>query len=198
MTIRRRPWHERPGRFSRAAKITRVTARLETILADVRVAVEDWPKMRAAAVDILDGLRAHPPQLPLEDVKEAEAFLEWVNDDHFTFLGYREYDHVGTGKNQKLKAAPGALGVLRDGERSIFERWTDNEPLPRDIRAFMRQPQLLMLTKANQADVVFMKTLLEAGKVTPVIDRHYPLSEVPEALRYLEEGHARGKVIITI
>ena len=43
-----------------------------------------------------------------------------------------------------------------------------------------------------------MKELLEAGKVKPVIDRCYPLSEVPEALRYLEEGHARGKVVITV
>ena len=50
----------------------------------------------------------------------------------------------------------------------------------------------------NQKDLVFMKELIEAGKVKPVIDRRYPLSEVAEALRYLEEGHARGKVIITV
>ncbi len=43
-----------------------------------------------------------------------------------------------------------------------------------------------------------MKELIEAGKVTPVIDRCYPLSEVPDAIRYLEEGHARGKIVITI
>ena len=43
-----------------------------------------------------------------------------------------------------------------------------------------------------------MKELLEAGKVKPVIDRCYPLSEVPEAFRYLEEGHAQGKVVITV
>jgi len=50
----------------------------------------------------------------------------------------------------------------------------------------------------NQKDLVFMKELLEAGKVVPVIDRRYPLSEVPEALRYLEEGHAQGKVVIVV
>ena len=55
-----------------------------------------------------------------------------------------------------------------------------------------------MITKPNQKDVGFMKELLEIGKVTPVIDRRYPLSEVAEALRYLEEGHARGKVVITV
>jgi NADPH:quinone reductase-like Zn-dependent oxidoreductase len=43
-----------------------------------------------------------------------------------------------------------------------------------------------------------LKEFLEAGKLTPVIDRTYPLSEVPEAIRYLEEGQARGKVVITV
>jgi len=50
----------------------------------------------------------------------------------------------------------------------------------------------------NQEDLVFIKGLLEAGDVVPVIDRQYPLNEVPEAFRYLEEGHARGKVVITV
>ncbi len=49
----------------------------------------------------------------------------------------------------------------------------------------------------NQVDLVFIKELVEAGKVVPVIDKRYPLSEVPEAIRYLEDVHARGKVIIT-
>jgi NADPH:quinone reductase-like Zn-dependent oxidoreductase len=52
--------------------------------------------------------------------------------------------------------------------------------------------------KTNQKDLDFMKELLEAGKVVPVIDRRYSLSEVPEALRYLGEGHAKGKVVITV
>ncbi len=53
-------------------------------------------------------------------------------------------------------------------------------------------------SKPNQKDLAFLKELLEAGKVVPVIDRRYQLSEVPDALRYLEEGHARGKVVITV
>jgi len=55
-----------------------------------------------------------------------------------------------------------------------------------------------MMARMNKKDLVFLKELLEAGKVVPVIDRRYPLSEVADALRYLEEGHARGKVIITV
>jgi len=56
----------------------------------------------------------------------------------------------------------------------------------------------ILTAKLSQKDLVFMKKLLEAGKVVPVIDRRYPLSQVPEAFRYLGEGHARGKVVITI
>jgi NADPH:quinone reductase-like Zn-dependent oxidoreductase len=52
--------------------------------------------------------------------------------------------------------------------------------------------------KPNQKDLVFMKDLLETGKVIPVIDRRYPLREVPEALRYIGEGHARGKVVVNM
>ena len=55
-----------------------------------------------------------------------------------------------------------------------------------------------LLAKPNQKDLAYMKGLLEASKVSPVIDRYYPLSEVPAALRYLEGGHAKGKVIITM
>jgi len=51
---------------------------------------------------------------------------------------------------------------------------------------------------SNEKDLVFMKELLEAGKVVPVIDRTYPLSEVAEALRYYGEGHSRGKVVISV
>ncbi len=60
------------------------------------------------------------------------------------------------------------------------------------------QRMRFFITKPNQKDLVFIKELLEAGKVVPVIDRRYPLSETAEALRYLEEGHARGKVVITM
>jgi NADPH:quinone reductase-like Zn-dependent oxidoreductase len=57
---------------------------------------------------------------------------------------------------------------------------------------------IVMWKPNNQEDLAILEALFEAGKVAPVIDRYYPLSEIPEALRYLEGGHAKGKVIITV
>ena len=66
------------------------------------------------------------------------------------------------------------------------------------VSRFGRQKLVPLMAKRNKDDLIVLKELIEAGKVTPVIDRSYPLSEVPEAIRYLEEGHARGKVVITV
>jgi NADPH:quinone reductase-like Zn-dependent oxidoreductase len=55
-----------------------------------------------------------------------------------------------------------------------------------------------VLTKGNKKDLTTVRELIEAGKVTAVIDRRYRLREAAEAIRYLEEGHARGKVVITL
>jgi NADPH:quinone reductase-like Zn-dependent oxidoreductase len=63
---------------------------------------------------------------------------------------------------------------------------------------FVSQSLVPLLARGSKEDLITMQELLEAGTVTPVIDRMYPLREVPEAIRYLEEGHARGKVVITV
>ena len=80
-------------------------------------------------------------------------------------------------------------------------RWID--PLPRAAGAFVlsrfvSQRMGMMLAELRQEDLNALRDLLAAGKVVPVIDRRFPLAEVPAALRYLEEGHARGKVVIAV
>jgi len=80
-------------------------------------------------------------------------------------------------------------------------RWF--RPMDRGIRAllfspFVSQRLAMFLAKSSKDDLAVLRDLIEAGKVTPVIDRYFSLSEVPRAIRYLEEGHARGKVVITI
>jgi NADPH:quinone reductase-like Zn-dependent oxidoreductase len=66
------------------------------------------------------------------------------------------------------------------------------------VSPFVSQTMVPLLAHQSRDDLAVLRELLEAGKVTPVIDRTYPLSEVPEAIGYLEEGHASGKVVITV
>src|SRR5437660_1962725 len=66
------------------------------------------------------------------------------------------------------------------------------------LSPFVSQEMGMMMADVSQKDLTILSDLMQAGKVTPVIDRRYKLSEVPEAIRYLEEGHARGKVVITL
>lgn len=66
------------------------------------------------------------------------------------------------------------------------------------LSRFVSQKFVTFMAKLSKEDLTIMRELMAAGKVTPVIDRCYTLSEVPEAIRYLEEGHARGKVVITL
>ncbi len=63
---------------------------------------------------------------------------------------------------------------------------------------FVSQRLATWVATLNNADLLALMGLIEAGKVTPVIDRTYALSETPAAIRYLEEGHTRGKVVITV
>ena len=63
---------------------------------------------------------------------------------------------------------------------------------------FVSQKLRPFFSVPRTADLEALKALVASGKVAPVIDRTYPLAEVPEAMRYLEEGHARGKVVITL
>jgi NADPH:quinone reductase-like Zn-dependent oxidoreductase len=62
----------------------------------------------------------------------------------------------------------------------------------------MRQHGKLFVAEPNREDLTALKDLIEAGKVTPVVDRTYPLTEVPEALGYAEQGHVPGKVVIAV
>jgi NADPH:quinone reductase-like Zn-dependent oxidoreductase len=80
-------------------------------------------------------------------------------------------------------------------------RWVG--PLPHLLKLlatspFVSQKAVVLMASIKPADLAFLAELIEAGKVTPVIDRRYPLDEVPEAIRYLMEGHARGKVVVAV
>jgi NADPH:quinone reductase-like Zn-dependent oxidoreductase len=63
---------------------------------------------------------------------------------------------------------------------------------------FVSQEMGMMMADMNHKDLSVLADMMQSGKIKPVIDRTYKLSEVPEAVRYVEEGHARGKVVITM
>ena len=87
--------HVEIDRETDRADLKEITADLRAVLSDVRESVEDWTKMRAAAQRIADELAASPPSLPEQETGEAVELLRWLADDHFTFLGYREYELTG-------------------------------------------------------------------------------------------------------
>ncbi|MCZ6569583.1 MAG: NAD(P)-dependent alcohol dehydrogenase [Deltaproteobacteria bacterium] len=122
-----------------------------------------------------------------------------IGADHT--IDYSQEDFTETGARYDLILDAVGNHSLSDYGRMLHPKGIYVAAAGAPIRALwiaMRKKMSTMLTKPNREDVGFMKELLETGKVTPVIDRRYPLSEVAEALRYLEEGHAQGKVVITV
>jgi NADPH:quinone reductase-like Zn-dependent oxidoreductase len=133
----------------------------------------------------------------------ADHVIDYTRED-FTRSGQR-YDLIlDCAANHSLSAcrrvmSPRGIYVIVGGPGG--GRWIG--PLIYPLKAlllspFVSQKLLMFLASPNKGDLVVLKEMIEAAKVTPVIDRCYTLREVPEAIRYLEEGHARGKVIITL
>ena len=133
----------------------------------------------------------------------ADHVIDYTRDD-FAETGQR-YDLIlDIAGNRSLShlrrgLAPRGTLVIVGGEGG--GRWFGG--IDRQLRAQMLSPFVsqklgTFIAKQKGDDLVVLKELIEAGKVVPVIDTTYPLSEVPEAIRHLEEGHARGKVIITV
>ena len=96
---------------------------------------------------------------------------------------------------------PNGIYVLIGGGGANENRWL-GPGLTQAFKAmflskFVSQQMGMMLAELNQKDLTFLADLMESGKVTPVIDKRYKLSELPQAIEYLEQGHARGKVVIT-
>ncbi|MFJ4980638.1 NAD-glutamate dehydrogenase [Streptomyces coeruleorubidus] len=157
--------HVEIDRETDRADLKQITADLLRVLSDAREAVEDWGKMRDAATRLAEGLPDEPipADLPGPQVEEARELLRWLADDHFTFLGYREYQLRG---DDSLAAVPGTgLGILRaDPHHSDQESHPVSpsfERLPADARAKAREHKLLVLTKANSRSTVHRPSYLD-------------------------------------
>jgi glutamate dehydrogenase len=144
------------------------------VLEDVQAAVEDWAPMRESVGEIVSALEEDPPDFEPEDLAEARAFLEWIDADNFTFLGYREYELRTQDAEESLCAVEGSgLGILRQTEtRPASHSFAE---LPPDVRRLARAPKLLNLTKANSRatvhrpsylDYIGIKKFDDSGEVT--------------------------------
>ncbi|GAA3303144.1 NAD-glutamate dehydrogenase [Streptomyces cinereospinus] len=157
--------HVEIDRETDRSDLKQITADLLRVLSDVREAVEDWGKMRDAALRIAEGLPQEPVagDLPRQEIEEARELLRWLADDHFTFLGYREYE---LRDDDSLAAVAGTgLGILRaDPHHETGESHPVSpsfERLPADARAKAREHKLLVLTKANSRATVHRPSYLD-------------------------------------
>ncbi|MGW6062190.1 NAD-glutamate dehydrogenase [Streptomyces sp. NPDC055189] len=157
--------HVEMDRETDRADLKQISADLLRILSDVRETVEDWEKMRDAALRIADELPTEPTADDLidQEVDEARELLRWLADNHFTFLGFREYDLT---EDDSLAAVPGTgLGILRADPKHEGEEDHPVSPsfsrLPADARAKAREHKLLVLTKANSRATVHRPSYLD-------------------------------------
>src|SRR5882724_6915615 len=155
------------------AHLEKLKREIESTLADVHVAVEDWARMRDKVKSIVTELESNPPPLPADEVSEGRRLLEWMEGRHFVFLGYRHYKlERGSSEDKLIPDSRTGLGILRNGSRGTARSGTTT--LRGDVRARARENELLILTKANSTatvhrgeylDYIGVKTFDERGKV---------------------------------
>src|SRR6185437_1850472 len=119
---------------------------LSTVLDEVRLAVQDWRPILNRVNGIVSELKANPPPLPVDEIAETIQFLQWLLADNFTFLGVRDYSVDG----QALKPEfDGALGIMRSRELRVLRRGSELLEFTPEIMAFLKEPRLLIIAKAN-------------------------------------------------
>ncbi len=147
-------------RVTDPAQLARLQHDLETTLADVRIAVADWRAMRERVREIITRLESDPPPLPAAEVSEARHLLDWMEVRHFVFLGYRHYRlQRGRSEDRLVADIHSGLGILNPGRRHAPRAATT--VLHGDVRARAREPELLILTKANSTATVHRGELLD-------------------------------------
>ena len=140
---------------------TDLEERLQKVLVQVRAAVADWKPMLARLDSAIFEFRNKPIPLDRDAVAEAVAFLEWLRDDNFTFLGMREFHYSGGEKSGTLtrSSVPG-LGILADPDVRVLRR-PEGETTTPEIRAFLHGPEPLIVTKANAKSIVHRRAYLD-------------------------------------
>jgi glutamate dehydrogenase len=148
--------HAEVAHESDPERLSGLRAGVERLLEEVRAAVEDWAPMRATTTALATELRRQAPPADPHELGEAEAFLAWLADEHFTFLGYREYVLGAGEESAQLTAVEGSgLGILRGASA------TPSKTLTGKALALARSSQPLVLTKANSRATVHRPSYLD-------------------------------------
>ncbi|MEO8401340.1 MAG: NAD-glutamate dehydrogenase [Gammaproteobacteria bacterium] len=128
-------------------------ADIERILNDVRVSVADWRKMVNSVEEALMELEQNPPPLDPAEIAESKDFIRWLINNHFTFLGCRDYKLIGNETNRALQIVPGSgLGVLRDDSTTATSR--NYSDLPPQARKLALSKNILIIAKTNTQSTV--------------------------------------------
>ncbi len=144
------------------AVLKQIEAGLAAVLADARATFDDWQPMVARLRGAVDWLLAHPGPAPVEEVQEAVDFLNWLADDNFTFLGFREYDVVDrNGAPYAVTDAEAGLGLMRDPAFPVLREQGAESPLARTALAFLEQPTPLIIGKAHRRSTVHRSVQLD-------------------------------------
>ncbi|MGL4324712.1 MAG: NAD-glutamate dehydrogenase [Beijerinckiaceae bacterium] len=137
-----------------------ILAGLQKVYTDVRLAVHDWAAMRGQLSAAVMAYRTNPPPLPHEEVREAIAFLDWINNDNFTLLGMRHYTYPD-GDSASTPVDGSGLGIMRDAAVRVLRRGRDLVTVTPEIRAFLAKPVALIITKANVKSHVHRRVHLD-------------------------------------
>jgi glutamate dehydrogenase len=130
------------------ARLEELAGAFTGVLEDVGRVVGDWGAMRERVHEVLAELETDAPPLPEDELDEGRAFLDWMAEDHFTFLGYREYALVDEGGDTYLRLRPeSGLGLLRQVREDSQRR--SETPLAPAIADFLRRRELLIVTKTH-------------------------------------------------
>ncbi len=154
--------HLEVDRQSNPSQLKALQQAVTDALHDVEVAVADWQAMSQQAQTALHALREHPPHIDDDYRDEVDAFIEWLLDDHFTFLGYRRYSlNQSKGDIQVKTLRDSGLGLLRNGDQPA-RLSTSFESLPVGLREQALEPDPLILTKSSHRSSVHRRGYMDS------------------------------------
>jgi glutamate dehydrogenase len=154
--------HFEVDRHLAGAELADLEGAVRGVLADVRAAVEDFREMRQAVDRMTTAARAGTSRYEEDEVDETVAFLTWLLDDNYVFLGYREYAIEGEGDERAIAVVPGSgLGILRGEDVSSFARPVRLADINPSLRPRVEGGELLMVSKTNRASTVHRRSKMD-------------------------------------